>query len=772
MSAGRLLAIWVTAGSALSAAAALFILASAALVGCDTGYGCKVYGEPHQIGTRGLDDPDSCGACGRVCALPGVAVHRCADGRCGVARCGDGYWNVDGRDDTGCECRGPTADHCEPCAADEVLGDALDNDCDLRVDESVDPADEPPYTAAEREGFWPAYTHRPNGELGALDFRGERVITDAPPVTRARCGAGTCEALYPGLDVECVRTEDGTPECRAVFPAAQNDHDPDRDPLAPPPGDATRGYKTVDRCGDGVDQDQNGVVDDGPACRTLVASAASPDCHGRKGVAGCPPAAVALPEGFPGPLRTPGEAVGGVAYVTRDVWMDLTEANEVQFARYLADTAQCGRLGGYDHPLCGLLDDADRHRPAAGLTWCDAYDYCRWAGKRLPTEVEWLRAYGASEVFTRVNKGDLCRGDGAPQHASCGDLGAARIDRVAGEVVRGTAERQTTSTHVFGNLAEWVFDAAVDPCSLEWVACDAEGRPTHAIEVPVDPVAVSDEPDGRRVLRGGGWDSASAVVEEGGRLVAFPGTRAMHYGVRCAESYAPDEPGWVPYNAGAFALAHAECVGASTSRVVPRTEGRFIGFATSACWPTLASMPETADPAAVLGLEGWALAVAERIRPLLLLLDATHVGAPRLTIASGLNAGSEVFWLADYPPSTLDVPGCTWRSCAFEAPGAWVHLFALAGAGLDLELTSGHTLSESERRATCLNGGEDAIAWRLGLEYGRDALDALFAGSRVPADAACELAQCMELVDPDACATECTRWNMQLDVLVERLPSD
>lgn len=227
---------------------------------------------------------------------------------------------------------------------------------------------------------------------------------------------------------------------------------------------------------------------------------------------------------------------GPMPYFVDAFWIDKYEVTNVDYVEFVAVTG---------HAPAAFADEDDlnqNHQPVTGVLHADATAYCVWAGKRLPTEVEWEKAARGvhGQIYPWGNQLDFSH---------------AHISGVAPVTVR--ANKGDISPYgVFGmagNVSEWVSDlrqaqagqcrdSAVDsrdatPEMRELLAQLKAGNggvlPTFcATPEPLDPSVHSES---CAYIKGNSWSGRDHMTAASNRMWDYTNSYAEFVGFRCAK---------------------------------------------------------------------------------------------------------------------------------------------------------------------------------------------------------------------------------------------
>lgn len=196
----------------------------------------------------------------------------------------------------------------------------------------------------------------------------------------------------------------------------------------------------------------------------------------------------------------------------KQVYLDAyaIDTNEVTVTEYrrCVETGTCSTTGLTQYASCNWDKRGHTDHPINCVDWQQAQMYCRWAGKRLPTEAEWERA--ARGTDGRKYPWDK---EWDANKANVGGRGTVAVGSYpAGKSPDGLSD-------MAGNVGEWVQD---------WYAADYYDQgPARNPEGPAN---------GRyKIVRGGSWVVNPRDVRVSLRFRYDPGSRNTYFGFRCAK---------------------------------------------------------------------------------------------------------------------------------------------------------------------------------------------------------------------------------------------
>jgi len=205
-------------------------------------------------------------------------------------------------------------------------------------------------------------------------------------------------------------------------------------------------------------------------------------------------------------------------------YIDEYEVTNSQYVKFLNSVKRNKSREGYkyvnlDNKFCPIEYSRGRYRVKSGydeypvieVSWYGARDYAKWADKRLPTETEWEKAARGGLVGKRYPWGDKI--DPLKAHYGVASDDSSSIKDIL-KPIGSFSPNGYGLYDVIGNVWEWVnHDKQVAKQNLD-------GLDTGS----------------KRVLRGGGWDSAQNDLSLSTREYREPESMCNNIGFRCAQS--------------------------------------------------------------------------------------------------------------------------------------------------------------------------------------------------------------------------------------------
>ncbi len=212
----------------------------------------------------------------------------------------------------------------------------------------------------------------------------------------------------------------------------------------------------------------------------------------------------------------------------------------------------CKKWYNIRHPL--YKDSLGAKQPAVPLSWDKANDYCKWRGKRLPTETEWEKVARGGKRNTIYPWGNEAPDCTRASYEKCNLISDKKIGKDEKDIRPTNPVGSFPPGHygvydMAGNGYEWVNDWATD-CRL---GCDKNSCGSDCLGINPQGPCSGRYPCGKRnrkILKGGSWWWPASHLRASHRRLEKLQSGGNRLSARCAADspYLTHGPGWMIKN--------------------------------------------------------------------------------------------------------------------------------------------------------------------------------------------------------------------------------